>query len=330
MNMTNDTDQLDMTTDAALETLLRQASPRPVPNADDEAAVRRAVHAEWQGVVRRTRRRTWTVRFGLAATVVLAAFLAVDALRDGQDMPVEVASIDRSFGSIYLLGDRSELRETKELVSIVAGQTVVTGRHSGVGFVLNSGVSLRVDANARIEFLEEDVVQLHSGRVYVDSQSGALLIRTEHGDVTPLGTQYITRVDDRQLSVAVREGKVTITGRFHDAIASTGQQVSLRGSQRPSIANVARHGELWAWAEATAPSADFDGKSVKEFLEWVSRETGLALRFSSTDAEELANERTLNGRIDTAPMNALRVWMMGVDLEWRVDGGAIIISEKEH
>jgi ferric-dicitrate binding protein FerR (iron transport regulator) len=338
MTMSNHRENPDMKTDEALETLLSQATVRPAPGADAEATVRRTVQAEWQGMVRTRKRRARAVRFAMAATFLLAAFVAIDAFRGTVVPAAHVADIDRSHGPVYLLGERSELHETPDLTSVVAGQTVVTGKGAGIGFAMVSGTSVRLDQGVRVEFIDTQTVHLHSGRIYVDSRpaqsadhpSGGLLVRTNHGDVRHLGTQFIAQVEDRLLAVSVREGKVAIDGRFHDATVSTGQLVSIRGSQRPSVANVPRFGEHWKWAEAMAPSADFDGRSVKDFLEWVSRETGLSLEFESSRAEQLARDENLNGEIDSPPMNALRVWMMGVDLDWRIDDGVILISETDH
>jgi hypothetical protein len=69
---------------------------------------------------------------------------------------------------------------------------------------------------------------------------------------------------------------------------------------------------------------------VLELLEWVSRETGLQLRFESAGAEELARKELLKGEIDAPPTNALRLWMMSVDLDWRIDDGVIYVSETDH
>ncbi len=318
-----------MKSDKELESLLSQAGPRPVPSAEDLATARERVHGEWRSVVGRRRRNRL---FGLAAAaaVVVAVFLSFDLVQTGDAPAVRVASIERSFGSIYLHGERAELQETNDLISVTAGETVVTGSQSGVAFSLGEGLSVRADERTRIEFVDAATVRLHDGRVYVDAHGAQhidLRIESEHGAVMHVGTQYMMTVDKRALVVSVREGKVVVDGSFHDATVERGQLVRLSGSQKPGFANVALCGEHWKWVEALAPSTDFDGRSVHEFLQWVSRETGRALEFESRGAERLALAETLNGQIDTAPTDALRVWMMGVDLDWRIEGGVIYISE---
>ena len=318
-----------MQSDKELESLLSQANPRPVPTDENVAAARERVRDEWKSVVGR-RRRNRLIGVAAAAMIVVAAFLSVDTPQTPGGPAPQFATIERSFGSIYVLGERSELQEIDDLMSVTAGQTVVTGSQSGVAFAFAGGPGLRIDARTRIEFVDSSTVFLHDGRVYVDAggtQHAELRIDSEHGVVRHIGTQYMMTVDKRTLSVSVREGEVAIKGSFHDATVLPGKRVRLSGTRRPDVANVPLSGEHWRWVEALAPSADLYDRSVHEFLEWVSRETGLVLEFESPGAKQLALTATLNGQIDTAPRDALRVWMMGIDLDWRLEGGVIYISE---
>ena len=333
--MNTDNQDMPATSDGALEALLKEAGPRPLPAADTISTARDAVRQEWQSVVARRRRRSKLLGFAAAASVLIALFLVYDGMGPAEVPALRVADIERSFGSIYLLGEQSELQERNDLLSVVTGQTVVTGRQSGIGFAMFDGTSLRVDAGTRIEFVGPQTVFLHNGRVYIDAgtvqgDAPGLRIESAHGSVTHLGTQYIASVDSRELAVSVREGKVSVDGNFHDATVLPGQQISLRGSRRPARVNVPLSGEHWQWVEAMSPRADFEGRSVYELLQWVSRETGLELNWESPGAKQYALDATLRGTgaaIDTAPTNALRFWMKGLDLDWRIEGGMIYIRE---
>ena len=328
-------DHTDVTREETIEQLLGKAPPRPVPAKADEARARAAVQDEWRSLVRQRARRNNVARFAIAATVVLAAFVSFNMFRTNGVAPAQVATIDRSFGSIYLLGDRSELRETSDLESIVTGQTVRTGAQSGLGLVLSSGASLRVDEDAQIEFVDESTMHLHGGRVYVDTRPRILVgagdrnlhIVTAQGVVTHIGTQYMTTYRGTELSVSVREGRVAVEGAYHDVTVARGKRVVLRGSQRPLVTNIAAYGEAWSWAEDMAPSADFDGRSIFDFLQWVGRETGHEIRYETPAAEQLAHEKTLEGVVDSPPVRALHLWMMMADLAYRMEDGVIYISE---
>ena len=321
----------------AVEALLEQAAPRPAPPAGDEQQVREAVYAEWQAVTGKHRTRQRVTYFAVAATVILAVAVSFNAFRVTGVAPVEVATISKDHGSIYLLGDQSDLRELQDLTTIFAGQTIETGNDSGIGLAWRNGGSLRVDENTRIEFKSPSSVFLVSGRIYIDSQITAaisggggaspdLVVETDYGSVTHLGTQYMTEVDSGTLIVSVREGQVDVNGRY---TAHEGQEMALVGSTQPSVTNISSSSAKWAWVEATAPTLDFSGKSTHDFLKWVGRETGHTIVFDSPEAERLARSGELVGSIENLdPRTELEIRMRGEDLDVKFDsdGGTINVS----
>lgn len=322
--------------DLAVEALLEHALPRPSPPARVESIVRAAVHDEWKAVSGRYRRRKRLGEMGLAAAVLVALGLAFNVFRVNGIAAVEVATIDKEHGSIYVLGEQSELRELPDLTTVVAGQTIVTGSGSGVGLRWRSGNgSLRIDENSRVEFLSAGSVRLLSGRVYFDSQpvaaitgsginSAGFVVETEFGPVAHVGTQYMTAVDKDRLTVSVREGEVRVGGRYS---AVAGQQLQLNGTAPPSVTNVSHSGSAWEWTEEVAPRLDIgDGRSTYEFLQWVGRETGLEVRFASPEAEAIAHAGELRGTIATSPRKALDVWMAGELLRTEINDGKIVVS----
>jgi hypothetical protein len=327
--------------DESLERLLGQAAPRPMPSARDTQLLRAAVHTEWRAMTRKRRRMRRVISLAAAAVIVAAVGLLLNTLRVPESDNLPVATIARSFGSIYLLGEQSDPREAGDLVAILPGETVVTGDKSGTGLLWGAGGSLRLDEHTRISFLSPTEIALQSGRLYFDSQpfhlsspfpataAGKIVVRTDHGVVSHLGTQFMTSVDDRTVVVSVREGRVSIDGTHHAATAAAGQQLTITGRSHPLISNIKGYGDSWQWIERTSPPAELDGRSVTEFLRWVSRETGLGLRFDSDAAERLARSTTLVGQVNTEPMRALGVWMLGVDLDWRIQDGVIVISKPD-
>jgi FecR-like protein len=323
----------------ALEILLRQASPRPVPPQRDQAIVREAVHAEWKSVTGTRRTRLNLAAFGLAATVLLAIFVLFDSLRVAGVADVQVATISKSNGAIYLLGENSELSSMNELLTVSAGQTIVTGHDAGIALAWSNGGSLRIDANSRVVLVDGDHIRLQSGQVYFDSEPSALMvgsttspysefeILTDLGLVAHRGTQFMTYVDTNQLSVSVRDGQVMIDGDYYDELITAGQRASFVGDRRPAVVNISRYGGAWNWVERISPTADIDNRTAYEFLLWVSHETGLTLQFENAAVEQVVRNEKLHGTIDVAPTRALRFWMMSLDLAWRIENGVIYISE---
>ena len=92
----------------AVEALLGQARPRPVPAAANEQIVREAVHAEWRAVTGRRSVRRRALQFAAAAAIVLALAVGANLLKTTGVRPVEVAAIDKQHGSVYVLGQQSE------------------------------------------------------------------------------------------------------------------------------------------------------------------------------------------------------------------------------
>ncbi|MDX1481373.1 MAG: FecR family protein [Woeseiaceae bacterium] len=326
--MTNRNNQTGLADDG-IEAVLRRAAPRPAPPAEDEHAIREAVRAEWQAVVRERKRSSRTRYFALAASMLVAIAIAFTMLGSPRVDTPAVAQIDKSVGAIYLLGDRAELVELADIETVAAGQAIQTGDGAALGLVMTNGGSLRIDENTRVEFRNSETVYLQRGRLYFDSAGGetTLVIETDHGSVTHLGTRYMAASGDDALIVSVREGRVRVDGRYYDETAGAGVQLAFRGSARPVSVNLPAWGGAWSWAEAMAPGIDLSGRSADEFLQWVARETGFAIEYADADAERVAKEAMLRGSVETDPRTALRLRMMTTDLvyEFVPDRGAIVI-----
>ncbi len=340
--MRNPDQSTSIASDDALEQLLKQASPRPMPSPSDEAIARQAVHAEWQQVSRRYRMRRRAVSFAMAATLLVGVFSLFNVFRVPVVEAVQVASIEKSFGSIYLLGDSAELRETPQLSQVLSGQTIVTGSGAGIALAWGGGGSMRMDANTRVRFIAGDSVYLEAGRVYFDSDPSVLiagipagdtaqfLVRTDLGDVQHIGTQFMTGVSDAAggtLTVSVREGQVAVTGNYHSQLASSGEQMILSGRQRPALLSISRSGAGWDWVMRTTPPANVDGKALHEFLLWACREMGLELRYEGQAGRIARQEAILRGAIDTTPAEALRLRLASAALDWRIDEGVLYVSD---
>lgn len=324
--------------DQAIEALLRQVPPRPMPRPEETRAVREAVRADWKTYTKRRGLRRRFASLAVAASVLVAVGVAVNSLRVPSAVVEQVATIDKAVGSIYLLGEGSELTETTDLSELAAGQTIVTGKASGAGLTWHQGGVLRIDAETRVTFLSPTDIELRSGRIYFDShpstlyagitQSSAsgLSIHTLQGVITHLGTQYMTGINAGALQVSVREGEVRIDGATFDATATAGQRLDVSGSA-PSITNIATWGKDWEWIEMTAPVPDLERRSIHEFLLWASRESGLALRFEGA-AETIAREKMLVGSADQGPRESLHLLLETTVLEADIDDGWIIVSER--
>lgn len=319
----------------AIEALLQKAAPRPTPPGEDEKVVRDTVMAEWKSVAGKTKMRQRMTHFAIAATVLLGVVISFNALQVSNEQPVQVATIEKNHGAIYLVGEQSLMQEASDLSSVYVGQIIETGNDAAISLEWGNGGSLRIDKNTRIEFTTAESVYLRNGQIYFDSQpatmaaitGSGLEIETDHGLVKHLGTQYMTTVGARDLIVRVREGKVSVDGSYvEQAVVVAGQQVTVSGGATPSMLDIDSFGETWAWAEEMAPTLNMDGRSTYDFLQMTAREIGLVVEYDSDAAETIAHDGILRGAVEMDPRSELEFRMAGEDLGYRIDGGTIYVS----
>lgn len=325
----------------ALEQLLSRAAVRPMPDSHEVAAARDAIHSEWRKLIAGRRSRRHIMRFAIAASVLITAISVFGLLRTPGGDIVQVAAIQKSFGTIYLLSEQSELQQASGLATVHTGQTIVTGEDAGIALAWINGGSVRLNENTKVEFQDDSSIVLHSGQVYFDSQPAELIagttasdvntftVITDRGSVTHTGTQFMAHVVADALIVSVREGRVSVDGSFYDGTASRGEQIVFRGSRRPTVLNINEYGGAWGWIGQTSPPVDVNGKSVHVLLEWVCRELGFELEFVGDTVEQAVRNELLIGRVDAEPEAALRMRMATTAFTWRVEDGVIYVSDSE-
>lgn len=304
-----------------VERLLGRAAPRPAPPAEHERQVRGAVYAEWRRQVGRRRRQHLSI-VGLAATVVGGAMLAFYFAGGERTAPIDVARIERQFGATYFVNEDAGLVTIGDAASLMAGQTVQTARASGLAFSID-GVSVRLDADSRMQVLDRGRLYLERGRVYLDTPpqkaAASLVVRTDQGAVSHLGTQFMVAIAGDELTVSVREGQVHIDGHYFDATAAMGERVLLRGTDRPVVGRVSAHSEQWHWTEFLAPRHDIDGMSADDFFTWVGEETGYRIVYDDATAGSIASATVLKGAVDEPPRQELRLRLLTMDLAYEID-----------
>ena len=331
----------DIRSDEALEALFAKAAARPLPRADREEQIRERVRAAWQQGVR-SRQRRRNNYFAMAASVAIAAIIGV-LLYQPRLAPVDgspVAMVEKRFGDLRI-ADASGIPyyPAPGAFAVSPGQSINTGSNAGMALSWSNGGSLRLDEHTNLTLVSANEIYLQRGRIYFDSNAGAqfgnkntgtLSIRTDHGFVTPLGTRYVTQHMNDKLMVMVRQGEVSVKNANFTATALGGQRLLVAGQEAPSVVPVSAYGDEWRWIEKTTPAWNTDGKTIHEFLSWVSRESGREFRFDSSSAENLARTESLigYGQVDLEPSIALRVVLMTTDLDWSIEEGVVIVKEK--
>ena len=318
--------------DTDLARVLKAAGGRVAPADDVKASVRAAVHAEWRATVaNRGPRRVW---LALAASAVLAA-VVLWVTRPFLSAPGDVvANVSRTIGNVESSdGSWGRWHAVVTDAQVRAGENLMTGSRGRVALQLPSGVSLRLDHDTRITFIDAGRVQVRAGAVYVDagtvpSPSRSLRLNTPAGVVWHVGTQYETRIVDGGTRISVREGRV-------DLVLSKGSPQSARVGEELVVSaagNVARRSlspsdPQWQWAAEAAPSFDIDGRPVSEFLTWVGREVGREIVFATAESEAEAQRAVLSGSVKgLAPAEALAAVLPTTSLRSTERDGKIQIS----
>ena len=287
----------------AIARVLRLAGERPAAPAARSARIRSAVHAHWSAEVH-TARRTRTVLW-VAVSLAAAAVLVVVFGRGWQSPAVRpseteqtIATLLRAEGQVRALGDG--------VLSIGArlapGTDLETGDDGRAALSLADGSSVRLDSRTRVWLLSGPVLALDRGAIYIDSGSrrtprSALEVRTRLGLVRDLGTQFEVRLQDGGLRLSVREGLATLLrdDRSFAAPAGTRLLVGTQGTVETHAMPI--QGPDWDWVLSIAPAFDLEGRTLGEYLDWVSRETGWRVEFADPTVARDASTIILHGSV---------------------------------
>ncbi len=315
-----------------IEALLRLTGPRPRVPAERAERVKDAVRAHWRSGIegsRKRNRRRVAAALAVAATIVVA--IGVGVLRRGDvALPVQSAGhVERVAGAALLLPSATlaagdEIAEGSELSTDAGGL---------VAMRLASGHSVRLDAGTRLRVLPGGALALDRGAVYVDSRgpdgaaAGALEIRTPLGSVSNVGTQYEVRLGEASVRIRVREGAVSLAGAGATHRVDAGEELELDDAGRTVRRELTGYGEGWSWVDGITPMLDLEGRSLREFLDWVVRERGQRLRFAVGELEDAASTTTLSGSIQGMTLDqALESVLPTCGMRHRTDGDVLRIE----
>ena len=319
-----------------LEHVLRQAGRRPEPPADLLQSVKTVVESEWRSVVaQRTRHRRmalWSVAAGVVLALTGAWYLLPPLAQSGGS---EMAQLSASSGSVRgRNGSWGRWVTVGRRGPVNAGEVLATGSDGRAALVLAGEVSLRLDHDTRIAFVDPQHVTIERGAVYVDSGTNTqpdnerLQIETPAGAVRHVGTQYEVRLVDSGVRIAVREGKVELNTKAGDTQhAVAGELMTVSGSGTIHRAALSRDDPSWVWAAEAAPRFDIDGRPLADFLAWAARETGREVVFASPQIEAEASRVILSGSIEgLGPAAALTAVLPTTPLRGEERDGQLVIS----
>jgi ferric-dicitrate binding protein FerR (iron transport regulator) len=319
--------------------LLGFAGERANPRPESYERGRALAMASWQRMLdeqaraRRARQRHWLVWLAAAASLAAVTTVTLLLAPDSVVLRPMDARVERIAGSVQLLRDHEQSRSIALGESLSPG-TVVTGETGRLAIRVSGAHSLRLDHSTEVRLGHGGVI-LVRGAIYFESgaagaSSPAFQVSTPAGEVQHLGTQYEARVHEGSTSVSVREGQVRLGGDElpgQPLLVSAGEELFVSTTGHIERRPVSLHGARWAWASAIAPAFDIENRSAADFLAWIAREHGWALRFDSDDARSAARAAVLHGSISSLTADqALRRVATITGLSFSVADGVLTVS----
>jgi len=332
--MSKDDKDSTKSNDQLLTALFANVTPRSKPPAEAQDKAFATLETQWRTLTMQRKRRSQFMSWGIAASLLLAVGITFFWLGETRQMVLEpVAEIARTTGNTIYAND-VQLNDAPEDPAVFSvGATLVTGQDSRVALLWNSGGSLRIDENSEVRFISNEVVQLVSGTLYFDSlrhdgtanETPAFSIETVAGRISHVGTQFMTSVVGSTVTIGVREGQVLVDGQTYKSLVQPRESISITADGLQSKRSVEPFDESWRWAQEIAPTFNTQGRTAKDMVVWISRETGRPFKFRSREAEVSAAKASLTGLDSLGPLQALRTIPTATDLRYDIVNEEIVI-----
>jgi ferric-dicitrate binding protein FerR (iron transport regulator) len=288
----------------------------------DGERVYRNVRREWNKTSSRSAARRWFMPVALAASAVLAFVMFTQPAQD-VTRPLPVGTIVKTTGAAG--GSQSVGTH------IYAGMTLETSRDGGLSVALQNAESLRLDAESKLVINDGDDFTLVAGRVYVDTgdfmyRNKGVVIDTQFGVVSDVGTQFSVDISADLLDVAVREGRVDVQSGGQELVAVAGERLLVDQSNNAEVGTLQPHDAYWDWVADLAPVYNLENRSLLEFLRWAARETGRELVFEDDELRMAAMRTDLHGSVDDiTPVEAVKAVMSTTSFRYRLEVDKIVV-----
>jgi ferric-dicitrate binding protein FerR (iron transport regulator) len=170
---------------------------------------------------------------------------------------------------------------------------------------------------------------LARGGIYLDKPPGIaeplpLQVVTRVGLVEHLGTEFELVSNDQSVRIRVREGQVRFSGATGVIVANAGTELLALSEGQITKRAVQIFGRDWQWTAALAPDFAVEGRTLDDYLQWISRELGRHLEYSDAAVRDSAHRTVLHGTIHSrATLDALADVLSSTTLTYELVGGAI-------
>jgi ferric-dicitrate binding protein FerR (iron transport regulator) len=320
-------------------TLVRIAGKRPAVPRDRFERVKGAARAQWQREVRRRSRKRYAWIGAAAATA--AAVILVIAFRTlpvGTGVPARSADAMRvealagvAWTRVIVDGETSRREALDVGDTLLPGTELLTDDDGRAAIRLASGHSVRLDASSRIRLLEAGSLGLDGGAVYVDSggktTADPLDVLTPRGVIREIGTQFEVRLENDSVRVRLREGAVVVQHDDRSDEVRAGAELELAPDGSVLRRPISAHGPEWEWIVGVTPMLDLEGRTAREFLDWIARERGWALAFADESVHRSADTTILSGSTERFALEeALDAVLATCRMTYGVEDGVLTVA----
>ena len=337
-NDNNESSTRNALNDSDIEKLLKAVGRRNEPPAELTEEIRGNVRAVWKTEVQQQRRFLKLRPYAVAASIlflVSASFVTFNLLQQ-----TEPAS---GFATISDIHGNLEAQAEDGTWQSPTSKSISQSTHFRTGdqyaaIDIDNGLNIRIDTNTEFELTSADVLNILTGRIYIDSPgSESILITTPFGEARDIGTQFQVNVQKSDWDIQVRDGQVAVSPKELTSMTiNAGEVISIdypeSENQSPQIeqTQVTRYDASWHWTQHVRPAFSIDNIRLSRYLTWLEREVGKSIRYESDIVRRESNQTILRGSIDgLRPEDSLSVVLSTTDYRAsEVIPGEILISHR--
>ena len=132
--------------------------------------------------------------------------------------------------------------------------------------------------------------------------NNSIRVSTPFGNAQDIGTQFEVKVTPLTWRVQVRDGAVKMVDGTDQFLIAAGERIEISqniATSKNAIkkSKVDSHDESWSWTQSISTPFKLEGETLEHYLNWVSRETGDEIRYSSEKVKSDARSTKLHGSL---------------------------------
>ncbi|SFD63442.1 FecR family protein [Pseudoalteromonas denitrificans] len=282
--------------------ILSYAQTREDAPVEVKNRVKHQVKVHWQENTKKRKKHDFWYMLGSLATA-LSVFIIV--IINSEMLQTESVSSDvyleRAQGQVKT-SDSGLLHLNNASKMLASGTMIETMSNGYATLSLKTGGNLRLNHNSQIIVNSNNEFTLSFGTVYFDSgiskkRKSPITIHTLHGQIQDIGTQFSVTSHQENIKIRVREGLVNLNNEQGVQSLEAGYQLTGKSEGIFEKTMLSPRDKEWNWVNNAAPEFDLEGKSLYQFLIWLSREHALKLVFSQSHIEKLSQFIILHGDV---------------------------------